>query len=150
MSSPPTSNILLNPLSELTAALASSSFGILPPPTSRPLEEVCFPLTPEDLKSVEEESRRIRGISERVVGRAKVGLLAGEGEVVVKLDRSGWTIEQAQGGPELKAKLGRTYESLETLLIDASKAYVEAMNKEIWKRFEGHPQVVDGEGSDGE
>ncbi|OCF38334.1 hypothetical protein I317_07900 [Kwoniella heveanensis CBS 569] len=33
------------------------------------------------------------------------------------------------------SKLGRTYESLEALMIDISPAYSSAMNEEIWKRF---------------
>lgn len=32
---------------------------------------------------------------------------------------------------------------MESLLISASKKYVEAMNKEIWKRFENHPQGIE-------
>lgn len=31
-------------------------------------------------------------------------------------------------------------------MISASRKYVEAMNREIWKRFEGHPQAVEERG----
>ncbi|WVQ96613.1 hypothetical protein IAU59_003718 [Kwoniella sp. CBS 9459] len=34
-----------------------------------------------------------------------------------------------------RSKIGRTYESLEALMIDISPAYSGAMNDEIWKRF---------------
>ncbi|WVF69122.1 hypothetical protein IAT40_003896 [Kwoniella sp. CBS 6097] len=37
-------------------------------------------------------------------------------------------------------KIGRTYETLEALMIDISPAYSVAMNDEIWKRFGMNPQ----------
>lgn len=86
--------ILLNPLSEIIAALSSSSFGILPAPDSEPLLEQTFPRTAEELKSVQEESNRSRKISERIVGMCRVGLLDGEGHVVIRLDRAGWTVSR--------------------------------------------------------
>ncbi|KAE8538896.1 hypothetical protein D1P53_005264 [Cryptococcus gattii VGV] len=135
--------ILLDPLPEINAALSSSSFGILPAPDSQPLLEQTFPRTAEELKSVREESDRSHEISERVVGMCRIGLLDGEGHVVVRLDRGGWTIETADGERHVTNKIGTTYESMESLLISASKKYVEAMNKEIWKRFENHPQVIE-------
>ncbi|KAL0255802.1 hypothetical protein I308_100611 [Cryptococcus tetragattii IND107] len=135
--------ILLDPLPEINAALSSSSFGILPAPDSQPLLEQTFPRTAEELKSVREESDRSHEISERVVGMCRVGLLDGEGHVLVRLDRAGWTIETADGERHVTNKIGTTYESMESLLISASKKYVEAMNKEIWKRFENHPQVTE-------
>lgn len=87
--------ILLDPLPEIIAALSSSSFGILPAPDSQPLLEQTFPRTAEELKSVREESDRSHEISERVVGLCRVGLLDGEGHVVVRLDRAGWTVSRS-------------------------------------------------------
>ncbi|OWZ32306.1 hypothetical protein C347_03001 [Cryptococcus neoformans AD2-60a] len=146
MASLTSDSILLNPLPEIIAALTSSSFGILPAPDSQPLLEQTFPRTAEELKSVQEESNRSRKMSERVVGMCRVGLLDGEGHVVIRLDRAGWTIETADGERHVTNKIGTTYESMESLLISASRKYVEAMNREIWKRFEGHPQAVEERG----
>ncbi|KIR42930.1 hypothetical protein I307_05097 [Cryptococcus deuterogattii 99/473] len=52
-------------------------------------------------------------------------------------------IETADGERHVTNKIGTTYESMESLLISVSKKYVEAMNKEVWKRFENHPQVIE-------
>nr|XP_031864330.1 uncharacterized protein CI109_000243 [Kwoniella shandongensis]KAA5531402.1 hypothetical protein CI109_000243 [Kwoniella shandongensis] len=135
-----TSNILLNPLPELQQAFSNNSFGI---DSYRLRAEECYPSTPAEIelvrKEVEKNGGGVGGISERVVGRGWMKLLDEEGQGWVRLDRSGWTIESATGQPPLLSKIGKTYESLETLLIDTSRAYAEAMNKEIWKRFEGHP-----------
>ncbi|WVR06472.1 hypothetical protein IAU60_003503 [Kwoniella sp. DSM 27419] len=125
-------NILLNPLPELRAALASTSFGTA---SYTVLEDRSFPLTEEDLKTVRDESRKSGTTSVRVVACADVVLKKDEGQVRVRVDRRGWTVEQATGSQEVTSRQGRTYESLETLLIDVSRAYTEAMNDEIWKRF---------------
>lgn len=99
MASLTSDSILLNPLPEIIAALTSSSFGILPAPDSQPLLEQTFPRTAEELKSVQEESNRSRKMSERVVGMCRVGLLDGEGHVVIRLDRAGWTVSRFHEAP---------------------------------------------------
>lgn len=88
MSSSTSNNLLLDPLSELTAATSHNAFGLSPDPnaTSVILDQT-FPITPEDKAAVAAN----RGEDERVVARAKVGLLEGE-EVVVVLDRRGYTV----------------------------------------------------------
>ncbi|WVW84825.1 hypothetical protein I302_106860 [Kwoniella bestiolae CBS 10118] len=132
-SSLPSSNILLNPLPEIRAALKSNSFGIS---SSRIIEDNSFPITQQDLESVKDEIRSTGMTSPRVVGRADIMLRQGEGMVGVRLDRSGWTVESIQKAtPQIHPKLDRTYESLESLLIDLSPSYVKEMNNEIWKRF---------------
>ncbi|ODN81838.1 hypothetical protein L202_02201 [Cryptococcus amylolentus CBS 6039] len=140
--SPPPTNVLLNPLPELISALASNAFGIRPGPDSGVVEEATWPRTEEDVKLIRARLGR-NGLleekdgEEKVRGKVKVGLIGGEGDLVVVLDQRGWTIESAQGPASTTSKIGTTYESLETLLIATSKSYAEAMNQEIWKRFEG-------------
>ncbi|WVQ73266.1 hypothetical protein IAR50_002834 [Cryptococcus sp. DSM 104548] len=140
--SPPPTNILLNPLPELSSALASNAFGIRPGPHSGIVEADTWPRTDEDFKLVKARLgpdgllKETEG-EQRVRGTVRVGLVGGEGDLVVVLDQRGWTIDSAQGPPPTTSKIGTTYESLETLLIATSKSYVEAMNQEIWKRFEG-------------
>ncbi|WWC62729.1 uncharacterized protein I303_105326 [Kwoniella dejecticola CBS 10117] len=130
--SSPNINILLNPIPEVRAALSSNAFGIS---SSRIIEETSFPITAEDVESVKRESSSSGVTSTRVVGRMQIRLLSEEGTIGVKLDRSGWTLESADESSSMRAKIDTTYESLETLLIDISPAYVKAMNDEIWKRF---------------
>ncbi|WWD05009.1 hypothetical protein V865_003080 [Kwoniella europaea PYCC6329] len=132
--SPPSSNILLDPIPEIRAALKSNSFGIS---SSHIIEENSFPLTQQDLESVKDESRSTGTTGVRVVGRAEFQLLGEEGKVGVRLDRSGWTVEtiRESSPSQIHQKLNKTYESLESLLIDISESYVREMNNEIWKRF---------------
>ncbi|KAK6908051.1 hypothetical protein I203_102052 [Kwoniella mangroviensis CBS 8507] len=132
--SPPSTNILLDPIPEIRAALKSNSFGIS---SSRIIEESSFPVTRQDLESIKDESRSTGTTSVRVVGRAEFQLLGEEGKVGVRLDRSGWTVEtiQESSSSQIHQKLNKTYESLESLLIDISELYVREMNNEIWKRF---------------
>ncbi|WRT67911.1 uncharacterized protein IL334_004885 [Kwoniella shivajii] len=127
-----THNILLDPLPEIRAALSSNSFGVS---GSKVIEEKSFPRTEEELISVKDETRSTGITPSRVVGRAEIVLKDEEGIVSLRLDRSGWTIDSAEGSNELSQKVNKTYESLETLLIDISESYVQAMNQEIWKRF---------------
>ncbi|OCF72797.1 hypothetical protein I204_06026 [Kwoniella mangroviensis CBS 8886] len=168
--SPPSTNILLDPIPEIRAALKSNSFGIS---SSRIIEESSFPVTRQDLESIKDESRSTGTTSVRVVGRAEFQLLGEEGKVGVRLDRSGWTVTsvfcgtytssdgcvlgymtviakvfpayvhstlqvetiQESSSSQIHQKLNKTYESLESLLIDISELYVREMNNEIWKRF---------------
>ena len=82
------SNILLDPIPELTQALKTNSFGIS---SSEVILEQSFPHTPEDKASVREESSKTGKTSERVVARARIGLLEG-GEIEVVLDQRGYTV----------------------------------------------------------
>ena len=86
------SNILLDPIPELTEVLRTNAFGILP--SSHVIIEISFPNTEEDKASIREESAKSGLTSERVVARAKIGLLEG-GEIEVTLDRRGYTVSQA-------------------------------------------------------
>ncbi|WWC70898.1 uncharacterized protein I206_104850 [Kwoniella pini CBS 10737] len=126
-------NILLNPLPEIQAALSSNSFGLK---SSEIIKDNSFPITAEDVESVKKELTSTGVTSIRVVGRTSINLLGEEGKIGIKLDRSGWTLEFIERSDTLiNDKINKTYESLETLLIDLSPAYVKAMNDEIWKRF---------------
>lgn len=89
--SPLPSNLLTDPLSELTSALQLNLFG-LDPATTAVLVEECFPVTPEDRERIGIESVRSGQIGEGVTAKAKVGLQGGEGSMVVVLDRRGYTV----------------------------------------------------------
>ncbi|WVN90610.1 uncharacterized protein L203_105851 [Cryptococcus depauperatus CBS 7841] len=141
-------NILLNPLSEIVQALQTNSFGILPEPHSQPLVDQTFPIAKEDMEKVKQVMSQTQGHrlveNQNIIGKCKVGLLD-KTVLVIRLDQSGWNLESIENNEKIQDKLGNTYESLETLLIDVSPEYVEAMNKEIWKRFEGHAQLAESE-----
>ncbi|KAK1925749.1 hypothetical protein DB88DRAFT_484969 [Papiliotrema laurentii] len=127
----PTDNILLNPVPELTDALRTNAWGL--GEGSSVVIADCFPITPEDVDSVRSEVKQSGG-SKRVVGKAKVVTLEGE-HLVVLLDQRGFTIESNTGVMGLPTQ---TYETLEALLIAISPLYVEAMTREIGRRFEGY------------
>ncbi|WWC88515.1 uncharacterized protein L201_003426 [Kwoniella dendrophila CBS 6074] len=138
-------NILLDPLPEIRAALKSNEFGI----SSSSIDEASsFPITNEDLDLVQKESRSTGTTSQKVVGKAQIVLLDSEGIIGIRLDRSGWTVEFIEkGSSSITSKIHKTYESLETLLIDISPSYGKAMNDEIWKRFGlKKSEEQDGEG----
>ncbi|ORY25946.1 hypothetical protein BCR39DRAFT_542682 [Naematelia encephala] len=136
MSSPPApSNLLIDPLAELTSAIRSNSFGILP--TSTPIIERSFPITPEDKEAIKSESMSLGKPSSRAVARARVELLEG-GSVEIVLDQRGYTLEQATSLDGSNTHPTGTYESLDTLLIAISPGYVQAMGAEVGKRFEGY------------
>ncbi|KAL7423061.1 hypothetical protein Q5752_002360 [Cryptotrichosporon argae] len=137
------SNILLDPLAELTSALTAHAFGL--DPASSVVPHASFPLTPEDRASVAAESRAGGVTSARVVGRARIVLLAGEGEAEVTLDRRGYTLESVHA-PDGMRYPAQTYESLDALLIATSPAYVAAMSRELTKRF----AAAGGGGGEGE
>nr|ODN89845.1 LOW QUALITY PROTEIN: hypothetical protein L204_06122 [Cryptococcus depauperatus CBS 7855] len=158
-------NILLNPLSEIVQALQTNSFGILPEPHSQPLVDQTFPIAKEDMEKVKQvisQTQDHRPVeNQNIIGKCKVGLLD-KTVLVIRLDQSGWNsfspilstcndtkgpeqLESIENNEKIQDKLGNIYESLETLLIDVSPEYVEAMNKEIWKRFEGHAQLAESE-----
>ncbi|KAK8858703.1 hypothetical protein IAR55_002932 [Kwoniella newhampshirensis] len=148
-------NILLDPIPELRQAFTTNSFGLDSfavnetdsfPRTKKEVEQVLKELRVSggDVLGVEMEKKMEMELKMKIVGRGWVKLLGGEGEGVVRLDKGGWTLESSTGSLP-PSKIGKTYESLETLLIDVSPAYVRAMNDEIWKRFEGHPALVPSE-----
>lgn len=83
-----TSNILLNPVPEFTAALKTNIWGINQ--DSEVIITDCFPVTPEDIDSVRSEVES-KGRSDRVVGKARVVTLEGDVMVVV-LDQRGFTV----------------------------------------------------------
>lgn len=91
MSSPPPSNILSDPVSELASALQMNAFGLDPATTSIVLEE-SFPITSEDRERIGLEAIRSGQIGEGVTAKAKIGLVGGEGNIVVVLDRRGYTV----------------------------------------------------------
>lgn len=88
------SNFLLEPIPELTTALRNNAWGIQPESTVIVTE--CFPVTPEDVESVREESNKQGGSSSRVKGKAKVVTLEGEALTVV-LGQGGFTVSYCQG-----------------------------------------------------
>jgi len=96
MSSPPPSNILLDPLTELSRALSSHAFGIST--SSSTIIERSFPITQEDKESVSAEARQTgRGeTSGRVCAVARIEVLEG-GEVEVVLDYRGYTVSLGRG-----------------------------------------------------
>jgi len=146
MSSPPPSNILLDPLTELTQSLSENAFGISPSSTVLANPEYTFPITPQDKEGVKRESREKGRTMDRVRARCRVGLLEG-GVVEVVLDQRGYTIAQLESVPTTEGRSfpHETYESLEALLIAISPAYVEAMAREVGKRLE----AVAGGGGEG-
>jgi hypothetical protein len=91
MSSPPPSNILSDPVSELASALQMNAFGLDASTTAIVIEE-SFPITPEDRERVGVEAVRTGQIGEGVTAKARVGLMGGEGAMVVLLDRKGYTV----------------------------------------------------------
>lgn len=90
MSSPPPNNILTDPMSELEAALRAHAFGI--DPLSHVLVEASFPRTAGERETVASEARATKHTPERVLGRAKIVLLANEGDADVVLDQRGYTV----------------------------------------------------------
>jgi hypothetical protein len=92
--SPPPNNILSDPVAELVSALHMNAFGLDPTTTSVVLEE-SFPITPEDRERVGVEAIRSGQIGEGVTAKAKVGLMGEEGQLVVVLDRRGYTVSFA-------------------------------------------------------
>lgn len=90
MSSPPPSNILLDPIPELETAIRNNAFGINAS-SSRVLLESSFPNTPEDKQRIASESQRDGSTKGEVVAKAEIGLLEG-GIAEVVLDRRGYTV----------------------------------------------------------
>ncbi|ORX37277.1 hypothetical protein BD324DRAFT_625528 [Kockovaella imperatae] len=132
------SNILTDPIPELEQALKTNLFGIQP--SSHVMLDRSFPHTAEDKAAIVEESKKTGRTSDRAVARARIMLLdgGGIGEMEVVLDQRGYTVERiSDAASNLHTYLQQTYESLETLLIAVSPAYVQAMTMEVSKRFEG-------------
>lgn len=97
MSSPPPSNILLDPISELETALRTNAFG-LDPSTTQIIYPSSFPITSEDKERVITESRSSGSTGEGVIARAEVGLIEG-GLAEVVLDRRGYTVRSHRSFP---------------------------------------------------
>jgi hypothetical protein len=68
-----------------------NAFGLDAATTSIVIEE-SFPITPEDRERVGVEAIRTGKIGEGVTAKAKVGLMSGEGGMVIVLDRRGYTV----------------------------------------------------------
>lgn len=90
MSSPPPDNILLDPISELEAALKAHAFGL--DPRSAVLVDASFPRTADERATVASEANASKQTPERVIGRANLVLLDNEGEAQVVLDQRGYTV----------------------------------------------------------
>lgn len=90
MSSPPPSNILLDPITELETALRNNAFGINSS-TSRLIYESSFPVTPEDKQRIASDSPKSGTTAHEVIAKAEIGLLEGDIAEVV-LDRRGYTV----------------------------------------------------------
>ena len=143
-----TSNLLMDPIEELQQVLSINSFGLAPSPATQILLENSFPITDEDKVTVAQEAVQKGVTDSRVKCRAKVGLL--EGDILeVSLDSRGYTVgsvkslansadEQLESATSTTNRTYpvATYESLEAMLIGLSPAYVEAMTREITRRFE--------------
>lgn len=86
-----TSNLLLEPVPELTIALRNNAWGIKPESTVLVTE--CFPVTSEDLESVKDEAKQKGGSSSRVKGKARVVTLEGDSLTVV-LGQGGFTVNK--------------------------------------------------------
>ena len=85
------SNLLMDPIEELTQVLSINSFGLAPSPTTQIILDSSFPINDEDKLRVAEETVRSGKINDKVQARAKVGLL--EGDVLeVVLDKRGYTV----------------------------------------------------------
>ena len=92
MGSPPPSNLLLDPLSELTSIIQLNAFGLdLSGERTHIVLGDSFPITPEDRDRIAIESIRSGEIQPGVVAKAVLGLMGGEGEAVVVLDQRGYT-----------------------------------------------------------
>lgn len=99
MSTPPPSNILTDPVAELTEAIRTNLFGL--DPTSTVLLEQSFPITAEDKEAIRVESLKKQSTSERVVGKARVVLLEGDG-LEITLDQRGYTVSPVPLGRRLE------------------------------------------------
>ncbi|WOO77569.1 uncharacterized protein LOC62_01G001143 [Vanrija pseudolonga] len=127
---PPEHNLLLDPISELRLALASHAFGV--DARTELLEAESFPRSAAERAEVQAEADLSGHTPDRVVARARVVFLAGEGEAVVSLSAGGYRVDRWT----LDTPLPTTaYESLDALLIASSPAYVAAMQAELHKRF---------------
>lgn len=85
------SNLLMDPIEELTQVLSINSFGLAPSPATQILLDDSFPINDEDKLRVAEETVRSGKIHDKVQARAKVGLL--EGDILeVVLDKRGYTV----------------------------------------------------------
>lgn len=90
----PTSNLLLDPLSELIQVIQVNAFGLdtaAPERTQLDLAQ-SFPLTPEDRERIARETIKSGQIQSGVEARAVLGLAGGEGSVTICLDRRGFTV----------------------------------------------------------
>lgn len=87
-SSPQASNILLDPVSELTAALKQHAFGIQ---SSELVLDQSFPLTTDDKQAVASSSKSSGRTDERVRAAADIRPVEG-GEIHVVLDQRGYTV----------------------------------------------------------
>lgn len=84
------SNLLLDPIEELTQVISINTFGLAPSPTTQILLESSFPITDEDKVKVAEDAVRSGKNADAVKARANLGLL--EGDVLeVVLDKRGYT-----------------------------------------------------------
>ncbi|KAL1408201.1 hypothetical protein Q8F55_005006 [Vanrija albida] len=130
MPTPPEHNLLLDPVAELRAALSSHAFGL--DRATEVLLDASFPRTDAQRAEVKAEADASGETPARVVARASVVFLAGEGEAVVSLSGKGYTVESWTLGTPLPAS---PFESLDALLIACSPAYVAAMQEELGRRF---------------
>jgi hypothetical protein len=90
MSSPPNpSNILLDPLPELTQAIKINLFGLDPSSSTLPAES--YPSTPEEVQLVKASTSRRTALPKEIRAKAKIILL--EGDILdVVLDQRGYTV----------------------------------------------------------
>lgn len=85
------SNLLMDPIEELTQVLSINSFGLAPSPATQIILDNSFPINDEDKLMVAEETVRSGKINDKVQAKAKVGLL--EGDILeVVLDKRGYTV----------------------------------------------------------
>ena len=93
MDSPPPSNLLLDPLSELTSIIQLNAFGLdLSGERTHIVLGDSFPITQEDRDRIAIASIRSGEIQDGVCAKAVLGLQGGEGEAVVVLDQRGYTV----------------------------------------------------------
>ncbi|KAK4684983.1 hypothetical protein P7C73_g5182, partial [Tremellales sp. Uapishka_1] len=137
MSSPPPTHLLLDPVTELSTSLSLNAFGLK---TYVVLTDQSYPFTDADKATVLQDAMQTGAVAKEIRAKGRIEVLEG-GEVGLELDMRGWTIESATGAPS--PYLGKTYESLEAMLIEISPGYMEAMQLEVMRRFEGLREEMD-------
>lgn len=85
------SNLLMDPIEELTQVLSINAFGLAPSPATQIILASSFPINDQDKVRVAEDAVRSGKNADNVQATAKVGLL--EGDILdVVLDKRGYTV----------------------------------------------------------